>query len=116
MKSRRKFSKEFKRLVVEELVGEVSSLGQLSRRHNISPGLIVGWKKQYASGKLDECPENNIEALKGRIEQLEQMVGRLTLANEFLKKATQHSLKKQNTHTSEIICGSSADLERDVQL
>jgi DNA invertase Pin-like site-specific DNA recombinase len=33
MKPRRKFSKEFKRLIVEELTSQTSTLAQLSRMH-----------------------------------------------------------------------------------
>ena len=111
MKPKRKFGKEFKRQIVEELVSETGTLAQLSRRHNLSAGLILGWKKQYATGKLNNEPEENIEALKDRIEKLEKMIGRLTMDNDLLKKATQFSLKKKNANSSVIISGSGEDLE-----
>jgi transposase len=111
MKPKRKFSKEFKRIVVEELVSKTSTLGQLSRRHNISAGLISNWKNQYAEGKLAEIADDNNDALRSRIEQLEKMIGRLTMDNELLKKATQFSLQKKNASSSVIISGNGADLE-----
>ncbi|OFZ55435.1 MAG: hypothetical protein A2328_03415 [Bdellovibrionales bacterium RIFOXYB2_FULL_36_6] len=110
MKPKRKFSKEYKRQIVEELVSQTSTLAQLSRRHNLSSGLILGWKKQYATGKLNNEPEENVEALKDRIEKLEKMIGRLTMDNDLLKKATQFSLKKKSANSSEIISGSLEEL------
>lgn len=111
MKPKRKFSKEFKRIIVEELVSKTSTLCQLSRRYNISSGLISNWQKQYAEGKLAETNDENIDALKSRIEQLEKMIGRLTMDNDLLKKATQFSLQKRNASSSVIISGSGVDLE-----
>lgn len=110
MKPKRKFSKEYKRQIVEELVSQTSTLAQLSRRHSLSSGLILGWKKHYAAGKLNNEPEENVEALKARIDQLEKMIGRLAMDNDLLKKATQFSLKKKSANSSEIISGSLEEL------
>jgi hypothetical protein len=41
------------------------------------------------TNSLDE-----VEALKDRIEQLEQLVGRLTLQNDLLKRAKDHYLSR----------------------
>lgn len=46
---------------------------------------IFGWKRQYSRGKSNNEPTEEA-ALKDRIEQLEKLVGRLTLENEFIKK------------------------------
>lgn len=110
MKAKRKFSKEFKRQIVEELLSKTSTLAQLSRRHNISSGLIKGWEALYAEGKLSEEPEENVEALKSQIDQLQKMIGRLTMDNDLLKKAAQFSLKKKNASSSVIISGNGEDL------
>ena len=91
MKQRRRFSIELKRQVVEELLSEVSTPAQLMRRHDISSGLLYHWKEQYARGRFDNEPSKEA-ALEDRVRQLEQLVGRLTLENEFLKKAVQRGL------------------------
>lgn len=91
MKQRRKFSNELKRQVVEELLSGVSTPAQLMRRHDISSGLLYHWKEQYARGRFDNEPSKEA-ALEDRVRQLEQLVGRLTLENEFLKKAVQRGL------------------------
>ena len=91
MNHRRRFTIEFKSQVVEEYLSGVSSAAQLMRRHDISSGLLYHWKDQYAKGRFDNPPTPEA-ALEERVRQLEQLVGRLTLENEFLKKAVQGSL------------------------
>lgn len=115
MKTKRKFSKEFKRQVVEELLSKGSTLAQLSRRHNISSGLIKGWEALYANGKLSDEPEENVEALKAQVEQLQKMIGRLTMDNDLLKKAAQFSFQKKNANSSVIISGNGEDLNGGVK-
>jgi transposase len=94
MKQRRRFTVDFKRQVVEELLSGFSSPAQIIRCHDISSGLLYHWKEQYARGRFDN-PPNRETALEERVRQLEQLVGRLTLENEFLKKAVQRSLAPQ---------------------
>jgi transposase-like protein len=91
MRNQRTFSLEFKRQIVEELLSGESRPAQLCRRHNIAPSLLYHWKKQYSRGKFDNEPTEE-GALKERIQQLERLVGRLTLENEFLKKGLQYNL------------------------
>ena len=91
MKPRRTFSNEFNRQRVEEYLSGVSTAAQLMRRHEISSGLLYHWKDQYTKGRFDNPPTHEA-ALEERVRQLEQLVGRLTLENEFLKKAVQRSL------------------------
>ena len=100
MKQRR-FSNEFKRQAVEELLSGISSSAQLCRRHSISSGLLYHWKKQYAKGGFGNEPTQEA-AQSERICQLEQMVGKLALENEFLKKALQNSLRLSNKRESSL--------------
>ena len=85
MRNQRTFSQEFKRQVVEALFSGESRPAQLCRRHNISSSLLYYWKKQYSRGKFNNEPTEEA-ALQDRIEQLERLVGKLTLENEFLKR------------------------------
>lgn len=93
MRNQRKFSLEIKRQVTEELLSGQSSPAQLCRRHNITSSLLYHWKRQYSRGKFDNEPTQEA-ALKDRVDQLEKLVGRLTLENEFLKKGLQNSLSQ----------------------
>jgi len=93
MRSQKSFSLELKRQVVEELLSGASSAAQLCRRHNINSSLLYHWKKQYSRGKFNNEPVAEA-ALKDRIDQLEKLVGKLALENEFLKKGLQNSLSQ----------------------
>ena len=92
MRIQRKFRPEFKRQVVEELLSGISTPAQITRRYEISSGLLYHWKRQYAKGGFENPPDQKA-ALEERVRQLEQLVGKLTLENEFLKKAVQRSLE-----------------------
>jgi transposase len=91
MRKQRSFSPEFKRQVIEELLGGVSTAAQICRRHEISSGLLYYWKKQYGRPDLGSNGKREA-ALEERIRQLEQMLGKACLENEFLKKALQRTL------------------------
>ena len=70
MRKQRKFSPDFKRQVVEELLSGISTPSQLSRRHDIASGLLYHWKKQYAKGSFGNEPTKEA-ALKERVRQLD---------------------------------------------
>jgi transposase len=102
MKARRTYSVAFKRQVVEELLSGSSTLGQLSRRYEISSGLIGYWRDRYTEGKLVEGKSANVKALESKIKELERMVGRLTMDNELLKKAMEYSMQKKRENLSPV--------------
>lgn len=95
MRERRRFSVAFKRQVVEELLGKASTLGQLSRRLDVSSGLILYWKKRYEEEGLTEGASSNEKELRDRVEQLERMVGRLAMENDLLKRAVQYTVQRR---------------------
>jgi transposase len=90
MRKQRSFSPEFKRQVIEELLSGVSTPAQICRRHEISSGLLYYWKKQYSREDLGSNGKRGA-ALEERIRQLEQMLGKACLENEFLKRALQRT-------------------------
>jgi len=99
MRTKRIYSTAFKRQVVEELMSGSATMGQLSRRYDISTGLIGHWKNRYMEGKLVEGKTANVKALEAKIRDLEQMVGRLTMDNELLKKAMEYSIQKKRENS-----------------
>jgi transposase len=99
MRAKRNYSVAFKRQVVEELLSGSATTGQLSRRYEISSGLIGHWKNRYMEGKLVEGKSANVKALEAKIRDLEQMVGRLTMDNELLKKAMEYSIQKRRDNS-----------------
>ena len=89
----RRFTQDFKRSLIEQLLSETSSPAELCRRYSISSGQLYTWKRQYVEGKLDPEPSRETE-LAARVRELEYLLGKLTLENEFLRKAVRHSLKQ----------------------
>jgi transposase len=103
MRERRRFSAAFKQQVIGELLSGVCSLAQLSRRHDVSSGLILYWKKRYeGGGGLVEGPARSEKQYVARIAELERMVGRLTMENELLKKAVEYTARRRKEFSSPI--------------
>ncbi len=101
MRKQRSFSPEFKRKVVEEVLGGASTPAQICRRHEISSGLLYYWKRQY--GRADLAGNSKREAaLEEGICQLEQMLGKACPENEFLKRASQRSLELSKRGSSSL--------------
>jgi transposase len=78
----RRFTQDFKRSTVEQLLSETTIPAKLYQRYNISSGQLYSWKRHYADGKLN--PEPSREAgLEARVRELEGLLGKVTLENEF---------------------------------
>jgi transposase len=97
----RKFTQDFKRSLIEQLLSETATPPELCRRYNISSGQLYTWKRQYAAGKLDPEPSKEAE-LAARVRELERLLGKVTLENEFLKKAVRNSLKQAEKRESSL--------------
>ena len=85
MRTRRLFTKEFKRQVVEEILSGVTTIAAACRKYSIAYPVKKQWQKAYELGKLDNEPTTE-EGYKQKIAQLERMVGQLTMENAVLKK------------------------------
>ena len=90
MAKRRRFTSEFKAEVVLEALRGESSQAELCRRHNLSADQLSKWKQQVVENvaTLFDSTDKHSDASIERIAQLEQLVGRLTLALEIQKKAS----------------------------
>jgi transposase len=97
---RRRFTQDFKRSIVEQLLSETAGPAELCRRYNISSGQLYTWKRQHADGKLDPEPSREAE-LEARVRELERLLGKVTLENEFLKKpcaTASNKRRKEKVH------------------
>jgi transposase len=97
----RRFTQDFKRSIVEQLLSETATPTELCRRYNISSGQLYTWKRQYTQGKLDLEPSREAE-LAARVRELERMLGKVTLENEFLKRAVRNSLRQAEKKDSSL--------------
>ena len=90
MAKRRRFTAKFKAKVVLEALNGESSQAELCRRHNLSETQVSTWKRQFlenAETFFESTDKPSSESAE-RVAQLEQLVGRLTLALEIQKKAS----------------------------
>ncbi len=86
MRTRRTFTKDFKREVVEAVAsGQVRQL-EMSRKYGISPVVISRWKKEYLEGKFFENNDPDTTRLEIKLRELERLIGELTVENRTLKK------------------------------
>ena len=97
----RRFTQDFKRSIVEQLLSKAATPTELCRRYNISSGQLYTWKRQYTQGKLDLEPSREAE-LAARVRELERMLGKVTLENEFLKRAVRNSLRQAEKKDSSL--------------
>ena len=104
MAARRRFSAAFKRQVVEEMLAGGVSAAQLCRRYELCPTVIGSWKQQYAQGRLAEA-EGVGESQAQRIQELERVVGQLTMENALLnlsgqERAVAYTLQRRSEASS----------------
>ena len=98
--NRRQYTKEQKEEIVQALLSGQTALG-LGREHNISPGLINRWKRQYLNGELNQNNnDQKINKLKKEIASLEQMIGKLTMENYVLKKEKEYIIQQKKENSS----------------
>ena len=90
MAKRRRFTSQFKAEVVIEALSGQSSQAELCRKHNISQEQLSKWKHQLIdnAATLFESNDKPANDSKQQIAQLEQLVGRLTIALDIQKKAS----------------------------
>jgi transposase len=90
MTERRTFSAEFKAKVVLEMIRGEKGLMQASREYQIKDTVLSRWKQEF----LERAPElfkgenqhQDSEGNNQRIEELERMVGKMTMELDVAKK------------------------------
>ena len=97
-RKRRTFTPEFKaKVVLEALRGETSQ-AELCRRHNLSEDQLSKWKQKLLenAATLFESSDKVSKETTERIAQLEQLVGRLTVAVDIHEKALKWVSEKRD--------------------
>jgi transposase-like protein len=100
---RRQYSKEQKEEMVQKALSGKSILA-LGKEHNLSPGLINRWRRQYLDGELSNNNDQEVKKIETQVAKLEQMIGKLTMENYILKKEKEYLLQKKKEDSS-IITG-----------
>lgn len=90
MVSRRSFSREFKLASCHEILSGAKSKAQLCRELGLCPGVVDRWVDQFKALGADAFPNSGkpfqIQEAN-QIKELQAMIGRLMMENEFLKAA-----------------------------
>ena len=86
---RRDFTSAFKAKVVFEVLRGESSQTEVCRRRNLSEEQVSKWKQQFLENatSLFESKDKPSKEERERIAELEQLVGRLSVAMDIQKKA-----------------------------
>jgi transposase len=89
MRKRRSFTSAYKARVVLECLSGEKGVSEACREYQLSPILVSKWRTEFIenSAAIFERNHKGSEDLN-RIADLERLVGRLTLENEMLKKAS----------------------------
>ena len=89
MRTRRKFSPEFKSEIVLQLLSGEKSLAQVCREHQVTAAMVNQWKQQFlAHARHAFEPDAVTQADQVRIAELERLVGQLTMELAVAKKAS----------------------------
>jgi transposase len=90
MTYRRKFTAAFKAQVVLELLSGAKTSTELCREHQMAASVLADWKAIFLrhAPEAFESPEHANGQEATQVAELERLVGRLTLENDILKKAT----------------------------
>ena len=92
---RKRFTRDFKLQVVRAYESGLS-VAELARRFEIHPNIIYRWSRQYRNDPEGafQSAGNNAQLPKEveqKMTELERVIGRLTVENDFLKRALQHA-------------------------
>ena len=83
---RRTFTRDFKLKVIRE-VEAGKSQAQVAREYQISDNTISKWRRQHRQYQDRAfAGRGHAYTAEARLNELERMVGRLTMENDFLKK------------------------------
>lgn len=94
IKSKRTFSEEFRRKLVEEYEKGVMSVPQMERYYGISNKLIYNWIYKYSTYneknvrivELKDSQTNRVKELEEKVKELERAVGQKQIMIDYLEK------------------------------
>jgi len=88
MATRRVFTPEFKLRVVLEIVSGAKRPSEVCREYGLKDSLVLKWRRTFAENAVRVFQSADRSADAARIAELERVIGRLTVENDVLKKAS----------------------------
>jgi transposase len=86
---RGQYTAAFKAKVVLQLLSGEKTSGELCRSHKLNSATLNRWRKEFLDQAASIFEQNNTHRVEHqRIEQLERLVGQLSLELEIAKKAS----------------------------
>lgn len=87
MRQRRKFSRDFKLSVINEL--DVKKAVEVCREHNIHPVMLSKWRREFNQNPVKAFSgHGNLWKAEAELEKYKKLVGELYAKIDFLKKTT----------------------------
>jgi transposase len=100
--TRRRYTAEQKKMILEEAHRPGQSISAVARRFGISPSLVFNWQRQMDDGGQRALeagepvvPESEAKMLRARVRELERLLGKKTMENEILKEAVEIARAKK---------------------
>lgn len=90
MKTRRRFTAEFKAKVAFEAIRGEGTISELAARHQLHPNQITQWKRQAIENLARAFDDRASDAQVGReaeVTKLHARIGQLVVERDFLAKA-----------------------------
>jgi len=94
--TKRKFTREFKVQICEEIEAGLKTQAQINREYQLSEGLVGKWLYEYRKDPVNCFSKSKyqVTSQEAKISQLEAALGRTVLENEILKKMNTELKKK----------------------
>jgi transposase len=92
-----KYSPQFKAKVILEILSGEKTSAEACREYKVHRSVVSRWRTEFLerAPELFQVPEQASQE-QGRIAELEQMVGKLTMQLEIAKKASTYSVTKKS--------------------
>lgn len=90
MKTRRRFTAEFKAKVALEAIRGERTVSELATKHQLHPNQITKWKRQAIENLVKAFDDKASDAQVGReaeVTKLHAKIGQLVVERDFLAKA-----------------------------
>lgn len=84
--SRKRYSHDFKKQVVEEFERGDLTAQALGRKHNVHPISVYQWAKKLREGTLQSTPTKRERELEKKLAATERKVGQMSMKIDLLKK------------------------------
>ena len=90
MRTRRKFTSEFKAKVAIEAIKERESVSELTKKYELHPNQITNWKKEFLANATNAFSSETKATNNGddkEKQRLYEVIGQQKVEIDFLKKA-----------------------------